>query len=298
MKIIERRWIWYSISIAIIVVGIAFMLIRGLNFGIDFRGGTLMEINIGKSYDVEDIRDIIKAHNIDAYVSEAGDNNQEVLIRIASVPNDDEIQAQILNDIKEKYGIDDSAVLSLEKVGPTVGGELTRNAIYAITIACVLMLIYIWIRFEIRFGVAAIIALVHDALIMLAVVAITNTQINTPFVAAVLTIVGYSINDTIVVFDRIRENRRKLGKKKKMNPFELANMSIEQTLARSINTTLTTLFTITALYIFGVPSIKEFALPIIVGIASGAYSSIFIASPIWATWTQRDAMEKAAVHKR
>lgn len=297
MKIIERRWIWYSISIAIIVVGIAFMLIRGLNFGIDFRGGTLMEINIGKSYDVEDIRAIIKAHNIDAYVSEAGDNNQEVLIRIASVPNDDEIQAQILNDIKEKYGIDDSAVLSLEKVGPTVGGELTRNAIYAIAIACVLMLIYIWIRFEIRFGVAAIIALVHDALIMLAVVAITNTQINTPFVAAVLTIVGYSINDTIVVFDRIRENRRKLGKKK-MNPFELADMSIEQTLARSINTTLTTLFTITALYIFGVPSIKEFALPIIVGIVSGAYSSIFIASPIWATWTQRDAMEKAAVHKR
>jgi preprotein translocase subunit SecF len=297
MKIIEKRWIWYSISIAIIVVGIAFMLIRGLNFGIDFRGGTLMEVNIGKSYDVEDIRAMIKAHNVDAYVSQAGDNNQEVLIRIASVPNDDEVQAEILNDIKEKYGIDDSAVLSLEKVGPTVGGELTRNAIYAIAIACVLMLTYIWIRFEIRFGVAAIIALVHDVLIMLAVVAITNTQINTPFVAAVLTIVGYSINDTIVVFDRIRENRRKLGKKK-MDPFELADMSIEQTLARSINTTLTTLFTITALYIFGVPSIKEFALPIIIGIVSGAYSSIFIASPIWATWTQRDAMEKAALHKR
>lgn len=297
MKIIERRWIWYSISIAIIVVGIAFMLIRGLNFGIDFRGGTLMEVNIGKSYDVEDIRAMIKAHNIDAYVSQAGDNNQEVLIRIASVPNDDEVQAQILNDIKEKYGIDDSAVLSLEKVGPTVGGELTRNAIYAIAIACVLMLIYIWIRFEIRFGVAAIIALVHDVLIMSAAVAIANTQINTPFVAAVLTIVGYSINDTIVVFDRIRENRRKLGKKK-MSPFELADMSIEQTLARSINTTLTTLFTITALYILGVPSIKEFALPIMIGLVSGAYSSIFIASPIWATWTQRDAMEKAAVHKR
>ncbi|MBZ4666161.1 protein translocase subunit SecF [Mahella sp.] len=297
MKIIERRWIWYSISIAIIVVGIAFMLIRGLNFGIDFRGGTLMEVNIGKSYDVEDIRAMIKAHNVDAYVSQAGDNNQEVLIRIASVPNDDEVQAQILNDIKEKYGIDDSAVLSIEKVGPTVGGELTRNAIYAIAIACVLMLIYIWIRFEIRFGVAAIIALVHDVLIMSAAVAITNTQINTPFVAAVLTIVGYSINDTIVVFDRIRENRRKLGKKK-MSPFELADMSIEQTLARSINTTLTTLFTITALYILGVPSIKEFALPIMIGLVSGAYSSIFIASPIWATWTQRDAMEKAAVHKR
>lgn len=297
MKIVERRWIWYSISIAIIVVGIAFMLIRGLNFGIDFRGGTLMEINIGKSYDVEDIRAMIKAHNIDAYVSEAGDNNQEVLIRIASVPNDDEVQAQILNDIKEKYGIDDSAVFSLEKVGPTVGGELTRNAIYAIAIACVLMLIYIWIRFEIRFGVAAIIALAHDVFIMLAAVAITGTQINTPFVAAVLTIIGYSINDTIVVFDRIRENRRKLGKKK-IGTFELADMSIEQTLARSINTTLTTLFTITALYIFGVPSIKEFALPIIIGLVSGAYSSIFIASPIWATWTQRDAMEKAAVRKR
>jgi len=297
VKIVEKRWIWYSISITIIVIGLIFVFTKGLNFGVDFRGGTLMEINIGKDYNVDDIRAILKSHNVEAYVSQAGDNNQEVLIRMAATDNSDELQNQIVEELKAKYGINDDDVLSIEQIGPTVGNELTRNAMYAIGIACVLMLIYIWIRFEIRFGVAAIISLLHDVLIMIAAVAIAGTQINTPFVAAILTIIGYSINDTIVVFDRIRENTRKLGKKK-LDPIELTDMSIKQTLARSINTVLTTLFTITALYIFGVPSIREFAFPIIIGIVSGAYSSIFIAGPIWATWVQRDNMAKAAVRKR
>lgn len=296
MKIVERRWIWYSISIAVIIVGVVFMFIKGLNLGIDFRGGTLMEINIGKAYNIEDIRAILKARNVEAYVSKAGDNSQEVLIRMTAVPNIDELRDQVFSDIKAKYNLSDKALLSVEKVGPTVGSELTRNAIYAVAIACVLMMIYIWLRFEIRFGVAAIISLVHDVLIMLAAVAIAGTQINTPFVAAVLTIVGYSINDTIVVFDRIRENMRKFGKKS--SPTELADVSIKETLARSINTLLTTLFTITALYILGVPSIREFAFPIIIGLVSGGYSSIFIASPIWAKWTERAALQKAVAHKR
>lgn len=159
-------------------------------------------------------------------------------------------------------------------------------------IASVAMLIYIAIRFEIRFGVAAVLALVHDILIMLSVYAILQIPVNSSFIAAILTIVGYSINDTIVIFDRIRENLRFM---KKVSYTELADVSITQTMARSINTILTTLFTITAVYFIGVSAVKELALPLIIGIISGCYSSIFIASPIWVLWKNAEKRKKGAV---
>ena len=171
----------------------------------------------------------------------------------------------------------DDKTINSETIGGTIGKELKEKAFLATIIAMIAMLIYIGIRFELSFGLAAIIALIHDVLITVGVYAIFGIPVNTPFIAAILTIVGYSINDTIVVFDRIRENSKKM---RKVELKEIANVSIQQTMSRSINTVLTTLFTITAVYIF-VPSIREFSLPLIIGIAMGAYSSIFIASPMW-----------------
>jgi len=183
----------------------------------------------------------------------------------------------------------------VESVGPTVGKDLTLNAFKSIIIAWIFMLIYIWLRFELKSGVIAVIALIHDVLVMIALAALMRTQINSPFVAAVLTIIGYSINNTIVIFDRIRENSKQF--RRKLSRAEITNTSISQTLARSINTSLTTLLTVLALYIFGVESIKEFTLPIIVGLLGGTYSSIFIAGPLWAAWTEKSASKKPAAAK-
>jgi preprotein translocase subunit SecF len=197
------------------------------------------------------------------------------MIRSSSITKDQ--IAQVKKDINGKYGTNDS-VWSEENVGPSIGKELTRNAIIALLIATLAMLVYVAFRFEIRFGVAAILALVHDVLVMITVYTVLQIPVNSSFIAAILTVVGYSINDTIVIFDRIRENMRFM---RKVDSVELANVSITQTMARSVNTILTTLFTITALYFVGVSSVKELALPLIIGIISGCYSSIFIASPIW-----------------
>lgn len=188
------------------------------------------------------------------------------------------VQMHIINDLKAQYGISDDQI-SIDYVGATVGRDLLTNAAFALVIAIVLMLIYIWIRFELYSGIAAVIALIHDVLIMFTFVAIFRTQINSPFVAAILTIVGYSINNTIIIFDRIRENSKKYGGQ--ITSAENVNLSVSETLTRSINTTITTLIALVALYVLGVDSIKTFTLPIIVGIVAGFYSSVFITGPLW-----------------
>jgi len=182
-----------------------------------------------------------------------------------------------MNELKEKYALEDDALISQDEIGASVSSELTRNSLISLSIAVIAMLIYVAVRFEFKFGVSAIIALLHDILITVAIYAIFNVPVNTPFIVAILTIVGYSINDTIVIFDRIREN---INKMRRSSPAEVANISVTQTMSRSINTTLTTLFTIIAVNVF-VPSVREFTFPLIIGIACGAYSSIFIASPVW-----------------
>ena len=184
----------------------------------------------------------------------------------------------LFKGFQEKFNIKEKDMLSIDQVDPIIGSELRNQALVGILIAIVAMLIYISIRFEISFAIAAIIALAHDMLILLSFFAILRIQVNAPFIAAMLTVLGYSINDTIVVFDRIRENRKKV---KKLELEELINSSISQSLMRCINTSVTTLFTIIALYIFGVEAVKSFALPLIIGFVAGTYSSIFIASPIW-----------------
>ena len=202
------------------------------------------------------------------------DNNQ---YEIKSADLDSDKLASIMTDLKDKYQLDDKALISQDEIGAAVGKELTQNSIIALLVAFVVMLIYIAIRFEFKFGVAAIAATVHDILITLCVYSIFYIPVNTPFIAAMLTIVGYSMNDTIVIFDRIRENSKKMRRAKSI---EVADVSLTETITRSIYTSLATVVTIVAMNIL-VPSVRTFTIPLIVGIISGAYSSICIASPIW-----------------
>ncbi|WP_461204550.1 protein translocase subunit SecD [Clostridium sp. DL1XJH146] len=276
LKIIEKTKVWLTISIIIIAIGIMFTFTKGYNLGIDFMGGTLATIEMGEEVTTQDkeiIDGIIMEFDENATSNMA--NDTQIEIRSNSISEED--VSEILQSMKEEFGLDDDALLSESKVGPSVGSELKQKAIKALAVATILMLIYIAIRFELTFGLAAIIALLHDVLITLSVFVIFDIPINTPFIAAMLTIVGYSINDTIVVFDRIRENSKKMkGEEIK----KVTNISISQTITRSIYTSLTTLFTIVAVYIL-VPAVRDFSFPLIIGIISGAYSSIFIASPVW-----------------
>lgn len=272
-KIVEKSKIWFSISLAIILIGVVLMCTRGLSFGIDFKGGTKLVVELGDNFDKVEVDNIVKEYASDAVTKTVEGTQYE----IKSTELDETKTAELFDALKEKYTLDDSALVSETQIGPSVGKELSRNAIIAVLVACVAMLVYIAIRFEFTFGVAAIGALIHDVLITLSVYAIFDIPVNSSFIAAMLTIVGYSINDTIVVFDRIRENNHSM---RRSNPAEIANKSINKTLARSINTSLTTLIIIGAVNVF-VPTVREFSFPLLIGIAAGAYSSIFIASPIW-----------------
>ena len=272
-KIIEKSKIWFSISLAIILIGVVLMFTRGLNFGIDFKGGTKLVVEFGENFDKVEADSIVKEYATDAVTKTVEGTQYE----IKSTELDETKTSELFEALKEKYSLEDTALISQTQIGPSIGRELTKNALIAVLVACIAMLVYIAIRFEFAFGVAAIIALVHDVLITLSVYAIFDIPVNSSFIAAMLTIVGYSINDTIVVFDRIRENSHSM---RRSTPTEIANTSINKTLARSINNSLTTLIVIGAVNVF-VPTVREFSFPLLVGITAGAYSSIFIASPVW-----------------
>ena len=273
LKIIEKSKIWLSISLIIIVVGLGFMAFRGLNFGIDFKGGTQVSIQLNDNVSKDEADAIVKEYVENASTTISDDKEYE----IKATQLDSEQVSNIMNDLQEKYSLDDDALISQDEIGASIGKELTKNSLLALLGAFAVMLIYVAIRFEFKFGVAALIATIHDILITVSVYAIFGIPVNTPFIAAILTIVGYSMNDTIVIFDRIRENAKKM---RRATPIEVADTSINETMTRSINTSLSTLVTIIAINIL-VPSVREFTIPLIVGIVAGAYSSIFIASPTW-----------------
>ncbi|QAA31922.1 protein translocase subunit SecF [Clostridium manihotivorum] len=285
-KIIEKTKIWFISSLLIIAIGIGFMIYRGgLNFGIDFKGGSQITIDFKKSFNKSDVDAIVKKYLDDATTNTINNTQLEIKTKYMDTTK----VGNIKKDIKDKYKIEDKD-FSEQQIGKSVGSELTKNSFIALAISLVIILAYIAIRFEFNFGIAAIVALIHDVLITLTVYSVFNLPVNTPFIAAILTIIGYSMSDTIVIFDRIRENTKKY---RKMHYVELANRSITQTFARSINTALTTLITTSAVYFF-VPSVRDFAFPLIVGIVSGAYSSIFIASPIWVMLRNRKEKIKEA----
>ncbi|MBY0755115.1 protein translocase subunit SecF [Clostridium sardiniense] len=286
LKIIEHAKIWIALSLAVIVIGLGFMFTRGLNFGIDFKGGTQVVFNFGKEFDKAAADNIVKKYSPEAVTNTVNSTEYEIKAPDLSSQKVNEIY----DEFKKDFKIGDKALVSQNEIGASIGKELTQKAFIALAIAFVCMLIYIAIRFEIKFGIAALIALFHDILITLSVYAIFNITVNSPFIAAILTIVGYSINDTIVIFDRIRENSKFM---RRTSPTEIADKSLTQTMSRSINTTLTTLITIIAVNIF-VPTVREFSFPLIIGIATGAYSSIFIASPMW-VWLQKKGTKKKVV---
>ena len=278
MKFAENLKIWSLISLAIIAIGLIIALTSGVNLGIDFTGGTMIHINMDKTYEVTQIQESINEYNLDADIIHAGFDKTEIIIK-TKLSLDNTQRMEIFETLKNDFNLTNEDFLEAEQFGPTVGKEIQSKALSSIMIASLGMLIYITLRFEIIYGVTAIVALIHDVLILLAVYSIFNIPINSSFIAAVLTIVGYSINDTIVVFDRVRENVKKM---KKSSFAEIANKSLSQTIIRSINTSFTTLLVIGSLYVLGVEAIKEFAFPLMTGIIVGTYSSIFIASPLWA----------------
>ena len=274
----------FAVPVILIVIGIVLFFTVGLNIGVDFSGGSLIYAEIGSGkFEVDEIREIVNKHTNNATVSYSGNNNVGVDIRLGGSDDASEVQDKIIADICEKYGIGEDKI-EVEFVGPTIGASLIKNATIALLIAFALMLVYIWVRFELFSGLTALIALVHDVLITFVFVMVFNVQINTPFIAAILTIIGYSINNTIIIFDRIRYNSTLLGGKAEKS--EIVNTSIRETMKRSINTTVTTLIALVALYVLGVESIKTFVLPIIVGVVAGFFSSVAMTGPLWVLLTK------------
>jgi len=269
---IKRRKVFYIISLLIIIPGLVSLVMNGLNLGIDFTGGSIVQVQMDSSVRSAQVRSALKEIGMErADVSKSGN---QFLIRTTEL--DQEQTRQLLDALESKFK--NVEFLSAESVGAAIGKELTNKAILAVIIAAFAMLIYITIRFEWTFGVAAIVSEIHDVLFVLGLFSLFQWEINTSFIAAILTVVGYSINDTIVIFDRIRENLRM---KRKEDYANLVNRSITQSLNRSINTVLTSLFALVALLVFGGGNIRYFILAMVLGFVVGCYSSIFVASPVW-----------------
>lgn len=287
-KIFERSKLWFAISGIVILGGLVLIMVWGLNLGIDFTGGTVVQIDLGKKFDTAEIRQVTDKYDPEASITYAGENKTHVQIKTKLDLSDQE-RGKLFDEFREKYRLGEESFVSIQKIGPVIGEELKRKALISLIVAGIGMLVYITFRFEFKFAFAAILAILHDVLVVLTVYALFRIPVNTSFIAAMLTIVGYSINDTIVVFDRVREN---IGHVKKKSPSwgGVVNASVSQTMVRSINTSLTTLFTISMIYLLGVEAIKDFALPLIVGIISGTYSSIFIASNVWGIWKSRESI--------
>lgn len=280
-NIIGKRKIWYMLSLLFIIPGIISIFVQGFNLGIDFTGGTIVELKFAKPVTVLQVRDTLKDYGLEnSTIQLAGkehiEASEDVFVRTTILP--DETRRAVLDGMKEKLG--EYQVLRTEKVGAVIGSELTLKAVLAMLISWVIIIMYISYRFELKFALSAIAALLHDIIIVMGVFSLLQKEIDGSFVAAIMTIIGYSINDTIVIFDRIRENL-KLHFRKGGDLIELINHSIMQTMTRSIYTVLTVLFTVVSLFVFGGETTKNFALALLIGISCGAYSSIFNASPLW-----------------
>lgn len=275
---IKHRKVYYIVSVSIIVIGLLFMMIGGMNYGIDFTGGTNIQVEMGEQVDIADVEDALKDYDLDPTIIYAGEGNTQIVIKtIKSLENAE--RAEIIETLGDEFGITQDDVLSSEQFGPSVGDELKANAFKAVIIAAIGMLIYIIFRFKSwKYGLSAVIGVAHDVLMVVAFYAIFGFTVNNPFIAAILTLVGYSINDTIVIFDRIRENKRIHNKD---NNETNIDRSLNQTLNRTIMTSLTTLAVMVPLCIMVSASIREFIIPLMVGVIVGCMSSIFVCSPIY-----------------
>ena len=265
-------------SFVLIIISVALLIFKGLNFGVDFKGGTLIELRAtDKQITISQVRQSFLNMNLgDVTVKEFGKNN-DFLIKFEKKENNNKnLIVKIKEDLTKSVGPGFN-FRRVENVGPKVSSELLRSGIIAIGLSLVAMLIYIWIRFEWQFSIGAILALFHDVLLTLGIFSLFSLEINLSIVAAVLTIVGYSMNDTVVIFDRVRENLKKFSD---IKIFDLTNISINETLSRTIITSVTTLLALVSIYVFGGEILKGFSLAMILGVIFGTYSSIYIANPI------------------
>lgn len=287
MRMFKYTW---GLSLVLIVAGLVLLAVPGfgLKKGIDFTGGAILDLHFDQAVSTGSVRAALATTGFgDSVIQLAGQDQKSVLIR--TKPMTDTQRREVNAALQKSLGTFQTN--RVEAVDPVIGKDLVKSAIIAVVLASLGMLIYITLRFEIRFAVTGIIALLHDVFITIAVFTIFRLEIDSAFIAALLTILGYSINDTIVVYDRIRENL-KLSRKEDLK--HLVNRSISETLLRSINTVATTIVAVLALFLLGGPTIKNFTLALIVGIFSGGYSSIFIASPLWLMWKNNEVRRAGA----
>lgn len=295
-RFIQNRKIAYCISGGIILVGIVLTLVRGFNYGIDFTGGTMMQVDMGQTVEAAQVEEALAPLELKETVVLTGSNQDQVIIKTTKAL-DNAARTQVIDALAKNYDVTSEDILSAEQFGPTVGRELKTNALKSVGIAAVCMLIYIIFRFKSwKYGVSSILGIVHDVLVVLALYAVFYFTINNPFIAGILTIVGYSINDTIVIFDRIRENR-KLPNSNKEGLEATINRSINQTLNRSIMTSLTTLCCMLPLAIMVSTSIREFVIPLMAGVLIGTYSSIFLCSPLLYEFSKKEGKSSYTLKK-
>ncbi len=284
---INNKKVTLCILAAVLVIGLVSFVIRGFNIDIDFSGGTEITIDLGTEVtkDVcDNVNDIIRNHEKlgNDYVSSTTQSTTDktvAIIRTGTAALTNEQQAALQDALIEAYPETNVDHIEVQVIAPTIGASYTRTAIIAVLVGVVLMLVYIWFRFELASGLAAVLCLAHDLFVMLVVYSLLQIPINATVIIALLTILGYSINATIIVFDRIRENKKKDTEGKSFG--DIVNIGIHETLGRSINTTITTLLTIGMIYLLGVESIRDFALPLIVGIVAGLFSSVFVSGMLW-----------------
>jgi len=279
---VKLRKIWYIISLVVIIPGLISLMLQGLNLGIDFTGGSLVEVRFKEPATIEQVRSVVSGQGLESAKGIQKSGTSDFLIRTKELTEEE--SNKLISALEQNVGELD--LLRNDRVGPVISGELVKNALLALLIASGLILVYISIRFEFKQGIAAIIAILHDVLVVLGVFSLLQIEVNSAFVAAMLTIIGYSINDTIIIFDRVRENLRLRKKKESLE--DLVNVSLWQTLLRSINTVLTVVFVLVALFVLGGSTIQNFVLAMLIGVISGAYSSIFTASPIWVEMKLRE----------
>lgn len=280
-SIVKNYKIFFAINIIFLMIGFSSMLMRGFNLGIDFTGGSIMDLKFGKAVTITQVRDVLKTHDLGNSIIQleskdtSATSAEGVLIRTGVI--DDAKRREVMTDLTNKVGKFD--IQRVENVGATIGGELIQQAVMAIVLSWFLMIAYITLRFEFRFAIAAIIALIIDVSVTLSYFSLLHVEMDSSFVAALLTVVGYSINGTIVVFDRIRENLKLRRRTETLS--DMIDNSIWQTMTRSIYTVGTSLFAIISIYLWGGETIHNFAFAMLVGFSSGAYTSTFLAGPLW-----------------
>lgn len=280
-SIVKRYKIFFAITITFLIIGFGSMLFKGFNLGIDFTGGSIMDLQFNKTVTVAEVRDVLKERDLGNAIIQLESNDSSatqakgVLIRTGVIS--DEQRQQVMADLKSKLGNFD--IQRVENVGATIGGELIQQAVMAIVLSWILMIAYITIRFEFKFAIAAIIALIIDVSVTLSYFSLFHMELDSSFVAALLTVVGYSVNGTIVIFDRIRENLKIHRRSESMT--DMVDNSIWQTMGRSVYTVGTSLFAVVAIFLWGGDTIRNFAFAMLVGFSSGAYTSTLLAGPLW-----------------